>query len=59
MKIDTNSLNGFEKDIVLQWFMYKMPMDQRYEMMENFPMVYYKLTGVKPKLWTEKEESDK
>ena len=48
-----DNLTGFERDMLIHWFMYKMPMDQRYELMEDLPKIYFKLTGVKPVIWKE------
>jgi hypothetical protein len=53
-KVD--NLTTFEKELLLYWFFYQMSMEQRYDMMENFPMIYFKLTGVKAKIWKETEE---
>lgn len=51
-----NNLSYFEKDLLINWFLYHMSMEQRYDLMENFPKIYFKMTGVKPKVWDEKEE---
>lgn len=48
------NLTNFEKDLLIQWFLYQMEFNQRVDLMENFPKVYFKLTGVKPKVWDEK-----
>lgn len=53
-KVD--NLSTFEKELLLYWFFHQMSMEQRYDMMENFPMIYFKLTGVKAKIWKETEE---
>jgi hypothetical protein len=47
------NLNNFEKDILIKWFMYHMQWHDRVELMENLPMVYFKMTGVKAPIWKE------
>lgn len=51
------NLTNFEKDLLIQWFLYQMEFEQRVDLMENFPKVYFKLTGVKAKVWNEKGDS--
>jgi hypothetical protein len=50
------NLTNFEKNLLVQWFMYKMDWSERQDLMENFPMIYYKMTGVKAPLWKEERE---
>ncbi len=47
------NLTNFEKNLLVQWFMYKMDWSERQDLMENFPMIYYKMTGVKAPIWKE------
>ena len=53
-KVET--LTNFEKNLLVQWFMYKIDWSERQELMENFPMIYYKMTGVKAPIWKEERE---
>jgi hypothetical protein len=50
------NLTNFEKNLLVQWFMYKMDWNERQDLMENFPMIYYKMTGVKAPLWKQERE---
>ena len=52
-KVD--NLTNFERDLLIHWFMHKMDMEQRYDLMEDLPKIYFKMTGVKAKLWTKQE----
>lgn len=47
------NLTDFEKEMLIHYFLHHMPMSQRYDLMEDLPKIYHKLTGVKPKFWTE------
>lgn len=40
-----DQLGSFEKDLLLRWFFHKMPMDQRTELMSEFPLIYNKAVG--------------
>ena len=53
-KVD--NLTNFEKDLLIQWFLYQMEFNQRVDLMETFPKIYFKLTGVKPNVWNQKGE---
>ena len=50
----TENLTDFEKNLLIQWFLYQMEFNQRVDLMESFPKIYYKLTGVKAKVWQDK-----
>jgi len=56
MNDKVENLTNFEKNLLVQWFMYKMDWSERQDLMENFPMIYYKMTGVKAPLWKEERE---
>ncbi len=54
--MDVSRLSSFEKDLLLRWFLYYMPMGSsaeeaeptkatRYEFMRQYPAVYNKLAG--------------
>ena len=36
-------LSPLEQDFLLDWFVYKMPMDQRFNLMQEHPVLYNKL----------------
>jgi len=38
-------LKSYEVDTVLDFFLYYMPMEQRRELMKEFPEIYNKLVG--------------
>lgn len=59
MENKLNSLTSFEKDILLHWFLHHMEMNQRYDLMENFPKIYFKMTGVKAKIWKEENTNER
>lgn len=40
-----NALNPIEQEFILAWFMYSMPMEQRYKLMQEHPVIYNKLCG--------------
>lgn len=40
-----DQLGTFEKDLLLRWFFHKLPMDQRGELMREFPLIYNKAVG--------------
>lgn len=42
---DIDNLTQFEKDTLLNHLLYKMKMDMRGEIMEQYPMIYNKLCG--------------
>ena len=50
------NLTNFEKNLLVQWFMYKIEWKERQDLMENFPMIYYKMTGVKAPIWKQERE---
>lgn len=39
------NLKSYEVDTALEFFMYHMPMDQRRQLMSEFPEIYNKLVG--------------
>jgi hypothetical protein len=53
--MDLESLNSFERDTLLRWFLHYMPMGSdspakltattRYELMRQYPAIYNKLAG--------------
>jgi len=56
MSNDLDRLDSFEKDLILRWFLYNMPMGSaaqeaeptkatRFEFMRQFPAIYNKLAG--------------
>lgn len=56
MSDEIPNLGSFEKDLLLRWFLYHMPMGgpdekpeptkaTRYELMRQFPAIYNKLCG--------------
>ena len=36
-------LSPLEQEFLLDWFVYKMPMDQRFNLMQEHPVLYNKL----------------
>ena len=40
-----------EKNAVIRWIMYRLPMEQRHAMMTEMPYHYAKLTGCTPDTW--------
>jgi hypothetical protein len=52
------NLSNFEKNLLVQWFMYRMEWSERKDLMENFPMIYYKMTGVKAPIWKEEKANN-
>jgi len=42
---ELRKLNGFEKDILLEWFLHFMPMEQRGKLMRELPQTYNKVCG--------------
>lgn len=42
---DLSKLNSFETETLIRWFLYKMPMLQRYELMRVLPEIYNKIAS--------------
>lgn len=40
-----DQLTTFEKDLLLRWFFYHLGLDQRDELMHQFPLIYNKAVG--------------
>jgi hypothetical protein len=40
-----DNLTSFEKDLLLRWFFHKLGLDQRGELMREFPLIYNKAVG--------------
>jgi len=43
MSMNVENLNSFEKDELLRWFLYWLPMDKRAELMRRYPQSYNKM----------------
>ena len=43
MKIE--NLGSFQQGVLLDWFLYHMPMEQRYLLMKEYPALYNQLAG--------------
>ena len=39
-------LKSYEIEVLIDFFMYYMPMERRRQLMAEFPVIYEKLTGV-------------
>lgn len=58
MENNVENLTNFEKNLLVQWFMYKINWSDRQDLMENFPMIYYKMTGVKAPIWKQEKTNN-
>jgi hypothetical protein len=41
----TRNLDGFDQELLLNWFFHHMPMDQRHKLMREHPALYNKACG--------------
>jgi hypothetical protein len=58
MDSNVEKLTDFEKNILIKWYMYHLQWHDRMELMENFPKIYYKMTGVQASMWTGEKNND-
>lgn len=42
---DLSKLNSFETETLIRWFLYQMPMNQRFELMRALPEIYNKIAS--------------
>ena len=43
--MNPENLTSFEQQTLLRWFFYQLPMEQRYQLMREFPAIYNKACG--------------